>query len=460
MAIFDEKKMEQKPIYPTKRTPSYADWALFNMGSALEEKVDGMGSGLPEHTSEDAGKVLKVTAQNEVAWATDEQGHAQVQANWNETDNTQPSYIQNKPTIPADFEYVKNVSGGPYTITANGNTTITAETLSNEYYRKDIIVFVTYVSDKVMVKPRQEMDTNQIKFDVVNSSLETTCYIDYTIYAKDITPGRENPEGVNICSVIGAVGRKYAAVPVSTTTDADKVLTVGANGVPAWQTPSGGSELPVISSSDIGKVIGVNDTGDAYTLLANGFELVSIRNITTPLNINVGDNFSVNGVTYREGYIGISLVCLGDYITYFSVNEIARYFDYSFSSVNATLRCIRKLSSPQSVEIGCILEFRKKYDLNGYKFIGIIEQASKPDKSVFKSNTNPDNFKADVGSVAINTETNDVFIAKNLVSPSAGVNSTCEWIKLTQVPPYTTADSGKVLSVNSNGELEWITPGS
>ena len=278
--IYNEEKMQQKVVYPTKQTPSYADWALYNMGAALEEKVDGIGSGLPEHTSEDAGKVLKVTAQNEVAWATDEQGHAQVQANWNESDNTQPSYIQNKPTIPSDFEYVKNVSGGPYTITANGNTTITAETLTNEYYRKDIIVFVTYVSDKVMVKPRQEMDTNQIKFDVVNSSLETTCYIDYTIYAKDIEPGRENPEGVNICSVIGTVGRKYAAVPVSTTTDVDKVLTVGSNGVPAWQTPSDG--LPAITSGDAGKVLTVNagETGSEWAMPVSGGGITHISNMT------------------------------------------------------------------------------------------------------------------------------------------------------------------------------------
>lgn len=280
MSIFDEEKMEQKVVYPTKKTPDYAAWALFNMGKELEEKVDGMGSGLPEHTSEDAGKVLKVTAQNEVAWATDEQGHAQVQANWNETDNTQPSYIQNKPTIPSDFEYIKSVSGGPYTITANGNTTITAETLANAFSRKDIIVFVKYVSDKVMVRPRQEMDTNQIKFDVVNSSLDTTCYIDYTVYAKDITPGREEPEGVNICSVIGAVGRKYAAVPNSTTTDADKVLTVGANGVPVWQTPSGG--LPAIASGDAGKVLTVNagETGSEWDMPVSGGGITYISKMT------------------------------------------------------------------------------------------------------------------------------------------------------------------------------------
>ena len=99
MTIYNKKKMEQKEVYPGGNTPSYSDWALFDMGAKLETDVMA-GGVVPEHTSEDAGKVLKVTAQNELAWATDEQGHAQVQSNWNETDNTQPSYIQNKPTIP------------------------------------------------------------------------------------------------------------------------------------------------------------------------------------------------------------------------------------------------------------------------------------------------------------------------------------------------------------------------
>lgn len=36
MSIYDEKKMKQKVVFPTKQTPSYADWALFEMGKELE----------------------------------------------------------------------------------------------------------------------------------------------------------------------------------------------------------------------------------------------------------------------------------------------------------------------------------------------------------------------------------------------------------------------------------------
>lgn len=58
---------------------------------------------VPAVTSEDNGKILKATyseGTGTYAWES-AGGFTQVQANWNETDDTDPSYIQNKPTIPA-----------------------------------------------------------------------------------------------------------------------------------------------------------------------------------------------------------------------------------------------------------------------------------------------------------------------------------------------------------------------
>lgn len=58
---------------------------------------------VPEVTSEDNGKILKATyseGEGSYAWES-AGGFTQVQANWNESDTTDPSYIQNKPSIPA-----------------------------------------------------------------------------------------------------------------------------------------------------------------------------------------------------------------------------------------------------------------------------------------------------------------------------------------------------------------------
>ena len=52
---------------------------------------------LPSSSSADEGKVLKVDANGDPEWATGG-GGSQVQSDWAETDTTDPSYIENKPT--------------------------------------------------------------------------------------------------------------------------------------------------------------------------------------------------------------------------------------------------------------------------------------------------------------------------------------------------------------------------
>lgn len=51
---------------------------------------------LPSSTAADEGKVLKVDANGDPEWSTG--GGSQVQSDWAETDTTDPSYIENKPT--------------------------------------------------------------------------------------------------------------------------------------------------------------------------------------------------------------------------------------------------------------------------------------------------------------------------------------------------------------------------
>lgn len=43
--IYDRDRMFQLPVFPTKQTPSYADWALYEMGKELEDSIGSMGSG-------------------------------------------------------------------------------------------------------------------------------------------------------------------------------------------------------------------------------------------------------------------------------------------------------------------------------------------------------------------------------------------------------------------------------
>jgi hypothetical protein len=76
-------------------------------------------SGLPASTSADEGKVLKVDANGDPEWDT--APASQVQADWTESDTTDPSYIQNKPVEQT------LVAGTNVTITeANNQVTIGA----------------------------------------------------------------------------------------------------------------------------------------------------------------------------------------------------------------------------------------------------------------------------------------------------------------------------------------------
>lgn len=60
MPIFDKEKMKQKVVYPTEQTPSYADWALFEMGKELEES----GSGGTAYT---AGSGIAISEENVIS---------------------------------------------------------------------------------------------------------------------------------------------------------------------------------------------------------------------------------------------------------------------------------------------------------------------------------------------------------------------------------------------------------
>ena len=71
------------------------------VGPVYIENADQLGSKLPEPAAGDAGKVLGVlNSDGDVGWVVDQSGtFTQVQADWNESDSSQVSYIQNKPNL-------------------------------------------------------------------------------------------------------------------------------------------------------------------------------------------------------------------------------------------------------------------------------------------------------------------------------------------------------------------------
>lgn len=64
---------------------------------------------VPSATSSDEGKILTVDSNGDPSWAP-AQTYSQVQSNWNETDSSAVSYIQNKPSIPTATSDLTNDS--------------------------------------------------------------------------------------------------------------------------------------------------------------------------------------------------------------------------------------------------------------------------------------------------------------------------------------------------------------
>ena len=88
---------------------------------------------LPSSTSADEGKVLKVDANGDPAWATGGGGGGGVNADWAEDDPLEPSYIENKPT-PKTLTAGANISisEGVGTLTISAAAGLPASTSADE----------------------------------------------------------------------------------------------------------------------------------------------------------------------------------------------------------------------------------------------------------------------------------------------------------------------------------------
>lgn len=88
---------------------------------------------LPASTSAEAGKYLKVDANGDPTWATGGGGGGGVNADWDETDPLEPSYIENKPT-PKTLTAGANISisEGQNTLTISAAAGLPASTSADE----------------------------------------------------------------------------------------------------------------------------------------------------------------------------------------------------------------------------------------------------------------------------------------------------------------------------------------
>lgn len=270
MAIYDREKMKQKVVYPTKQTPSYADWRLFEMGADLEDKVDS----IPTSEPYTAGSGIAISDENVISNAA------------------QPDVTKS---------YVDGVD-------VNLQQQIDAIVASSDV--KDIVG--TYVE-------LQAYDTTTLgNNDIVKVLVDSTHSDAMGYYRWVIT------QGVGAWSYIGSEGPYYTKSQVDTELNdkldkdfsnadvgqatAGQVLVVNssANGV-EFVTPT--KELPTIATGDAGKVLAVNsgETGVEWQsiIAGGGYEFVEKINKSSSIIPNSPSSLSYN-VDINYDYIIIT----------------------------------------------------------------------------------------------------------------------------------------------------------
>lgn len=335
MTIYDREKMKQLPVYPTKQTPSYADWRLFEMGADLEEKVDNIPGGVVYSP----GSGIAISEENVIS------NTAQPDVTKAYVDGVDVNLQQQIDAIVASSD-VKDIVGTYAELQAYDTTT-----LGNN----DIV--------KVLVDSTHNDATGYYRW-VITQGVGAWSYI-----------GSEGPyytKSQTDTELAKKLDKDFSNANVGQAT-AGQVLAVNssANGV-EFVTPQSG--LPAISSGDAGKVLSVNsgETGAEWKTIFAGFELDD--------NIRFSLNSSLAAGEFRTANIS-GLDSNYDYILLpYTINTGCHVNPNSVSGLNYIPIRVRNLTDT-SISSGTILVTYKVYK----------RPKEKSNNSIIALSTNSDN---------------------------------------------------------------------
>ena len=226
---------------------------------------------------------------------------AQVQANWNETNSSSKAYIQNKPTIPSGSSLVPSTTGvtSGYVLTNSSGTptwlaaaggggyeyagegTVEVSNLaahgSNTVYlynlgtNKDWLVFAYSPNTKLSVRNSYSDEGYYIQFDVINNS------------------------NTALSTPVNITCKKFSRPKVGQTSD---IVLIGTSAQIDFPT-----ELPAIASGDGGKALTVNSG-------ATGVEWAAL---SVPAVGTKRDMYYQGGVLYSDSSMTTRLYLCTDY---------------------------------------------------------------------------------------------------------------------------------------------------
>ena len=261
--IYDIDKMKQKPIYPTKETSQYSDWALFNMGKELEDYVDTLTPGGGDYI---AGTGIEITPERVI-------------------NNTAPGiqYVAGDgidisgstiSSLVKGLEFVSYAQLVLEQLTPGYGGHITIQNLDNNY---DYFIFVEVDDGSHCQAPssvtRGGSSIDLYVFNRGGGDLSGIVIGQYTIYRT------KKKESWNYIHIIGSVAANANLVPMGGTTGEVLAKISDTNYSVIWKS--------------IGKTITIQ------TLLSQDSDLSAI--IAALNNAPVGTEFVINNLTYRTG---------------------------------------------------------------------------------------------------------------------------------------------------------------
>ena len=378
-------------------------------GTAVAEAMSGV-SGVPSVGSGDDGKVLTANYTGGSGTFSWQDPPAQEQADWTEQDTSDPSYIKNKPTLATV------ATTGAYS-DLSGTPTIPAAQVQSDWAQSDNTQ-VDFIKNKPSIPSKTSDLTNDSGF----------------ITASDEAVKGVTQNGTSVVNAQGVAEIVTRDVPSSTSSDSGKVLSVDSSGTPVWVTPSGGQSYTAGNGIDI-----TNDVISAKldgTTLTNGSSGLSVTNpVPDTTGASQGDVLSV-------GSSGLEWVAPGGGSSSVVYVTTSNTYEEVYAIYDAGKLPVLKAGASANNQFQYALT---QVDLSSGHYLhrGVM-LFTRWDASSTNAYTYCMAGNFGIGQYACWRN------AQGVTQWSSNFSSI--------LPSYSSADSGKVLTVDTNNEPAWVTP--
>lgn len=222
--------------------------------------IEGDAGFVPKASPSDAGKVLGVlNSSGDVGWVVDQSGtFIQVQADWAETDSSQPSYIDNKPdlSVYATASSVEtSLAGKQDNISdlseiragaAKGDTAVQPSALDDYATTSAMNTALAgkqdTISDLATIRSGAAAGATAVQPSALESYATTsamnTALAEKQDVINDLATIRSGAALGATAAQPGDLPSSDELLPSASSGDAGKVLTVDSQGEPSWQTPA------------------------------------------------------------------------------------------------------------------------------------------------------------------------------------------------------------------------------